>query len=479
MKVIFTLAILGALLSSSNAQSIIGSWGGNIEFGTRKIFFIMHLTKDRDKYQSTFDSPDQNSFDLKGGETVLLADSVTAKIPSMNAGYTGKWDGKDEMNGLFTQGNNKIPLVLKRMNEADIPKNPLAVVRPQTPKPPFNYTIEEVEYDNAEQSVHYAATLTKPTNKKDFPTVIIISGSGTQDRDGTLFDHKLYWVLADRLTKEGIAVLRVDDRGAGKSTVGPNPKSLTSADFSYDAETSLNYLLQRKDINSKNIGLIGHSEGGAIAPMVAARRREIAFLVLWGAPAIGGAETNTSQNMTQLRKARIDSLSTAAFGQLHKTILSHFTAANKDELKLGIDSSYAQWKRIQPEKVLKDLYATDSMIVGQNIHSMYNGLYDIAWMRYFINYNPVIDLKKVKCRVLAINGEKDTQVDAIPNLALIEKTLKENGNKKITTIKLPSLNHLLQTAVTGDVSEYAKIEETIAPIAIEIISNWINKTIKQ
>ncbi len=353
--------------------------------------------------------------------------------------------------------------------------NAQIIDRPQTPKPPFNYTIEEVEYDNVDQSVHYAATLTKPINKKNFPTVIIISGSGTQDRDGTLFGHKLYWVLADRLTKEGIAVLRVDDRGAGKSTVGPNPKSLTSADFSYDVETSLNYLLQRKDINSKNIGLIGHSEGGAIAPMVAARRKEIAFLVLWGAPAIGGAETNTSQNMTLLRKARIDSLSTAAFGQLHQTILSHFTAVNKDELKLKIDSSYAQWKRIQPEKVLKSLYASDSMILGQNIHSMYNGLYDIAWMRYFINYNPVTDLKKVKCRVLAINGEKDTQVEATTNLILIEKTLKENGNKKITAIKLPSLNHLLQTAVTGDVSEYAKIEETIAPSAMEIISNWINK----
>jgi pimeloyl-ACP methyl ester carboxylesterase len=347
--------------------------------------------------------------------------------------------------------------------------------RPQTPKPPFSYTIEEVEYNNADNSVHYGATLTIPANRKDFPTVIIISGSGTQDRNGTIFGHPLYWVLANQLTYNGIAVLRVDDRGAGKSTWGANPKSLTSADFSYDVETSLNYLLQRKDINPKNIGLIGHSEGGIIAPMVAARRKEIAFLVLWGAPAIGGAATNVSQNMIQLQKARIDSGSTAAFGQLHSAVLSHFTDANKELLKVSIDTTYAQWKRVQPDKVIKGLYCTDSLIVGQNIHKMYNSLYDMTWMRYFINYDPVIDLKQVKCRVLAINGEKDTQVEADANLALIEKTFQESHNKKATIKKLAGLNHLLQTAITGDFTEYQKIEETIDPAAMEIISSWINK----
>ncbi|TXT33762.1 MAG: hypothetical protein FD136_711 [Chitinophagaceae bacterium] len=347
--------------------------------------------------------------------------------------------------------------------------------RPQTPQPPFNYSIEEVEYDNADHSVHYGATLTIPKNKKNFPTIIIISGSGTQDRDGTLFGHKLYWVLADYLTNQGIAVLRVDDRGAGKSTKGPKPKELTSADFSYDVETSLNYLLSRKDINHKNIGLIGHSEGGAIAPMVAARRKEISFLVLWGAPAIGGAATNTSQNLFQLRKAKIDSTATVAFGVLHNQMLNQFTAPTKEQLNKQLDSVYLNWFRQQSPAVIKSLYATEKTIVGQGVQFMYDGLYDIPWMRYFINYNPIEDLKKITCRVLAINGEKDTQVEASSNLPLIEQTIKSSGNKKVIVQTLPNLNHLLQTANTGDVSEYQKIKETIAPSALELIANWINK----
>lgn len=347
--------------------------------------------------------------------------------------------------------------------------------RPQTPQPPFNYSIEEVEYENADHSVHYGATLTKPNNKKNFPTVIIISGSGTQDRDGTLFGHKLYWVLADYLTNQGIAVLRVDDRGAGKSTKGPKPKELTSADFSYDVETSLNYLLTRQDINHKNIGLIGHSEGGAIAPMVAARRKEISFLILWGAPAIGGAATNTSQNLFQLRKAKIDSTATIAFGALHTQMLNQFTAPTKEQLNKQLDSVYLNWFQQQSPTIIKSLYATEKSIVGSGVQFMYDGLYDIPWMRYFITYNPVEDLKKITCRVLAINGEKDTQVEAISNLPLIEKTIRSTGNKKVTVQTLPNLNHLLQTANSGDVSEYQKIKETIAPAALELMAKWINK----
>lgn len=347
--------------------------------------------------------------------------------------------------------------------------------RPQTPKPPFNYSVEEIEYDNSDQTVHYGATLTIPKNKTNFPTVIIISGSGAQDRDGTILGHKLYWVLANFLTNNGIAVLRVDDRGTGKSTIGPNPKELTSADFSYDVEASLNFLLKRKDINSKNIGLIGHSEGGLIAPMVAARREEISFLVLWGAPAIGGAATNTNQNLFLLRKAGIDSTATIAFGILHDQMLHQFTAADKVQLNKQLDSVYNNWFRQQNPSIIKSLYATEKTIVGQGVQYMYDGLYDIHWMRYFINYNPVDDLKKITCRVLAINGEKDTQVDAVSNLSLIEKTIKANGNKKVRIEKLPGLNHLLQTATTGDFSEYQKIKETISPIALALITNWINK----
>ncbi len=351
----------------------------------------------------------------------------------------------------------------------------LIAQKPQTPKEPFNYTIEEVEYDNGDKSLHYGATLTVPKNKKNFPTVIIISGSGSQDRNGTMLGHQPYWVLADYLSNHGIAVLRVDDRGTGKSTIGPNRSELTSASFSYDVETSLNYLQQRADINKNNIGLIGHSEGGIIAPMLAARRPDISFIVLWGAPIIGGIATNISQNIHALKQAKIDSAAAIAFGGLHQQVLSEFTAPDTALLHQKIREIYKSWMQQQDSATLKALYASEKFIIGQSINVMYDGLYNLKWMRYFINYNPSDDLKKVKCRVLAIIGEKDTQVDAESNLTLTEKVLRENGNKKILIKKMPSLNHLFQTATTGDFSEYAKIEETISPSAMKTIGDWINK----
>lgn len=346
-------------------------------------------------------------------------------------------------------------------------------IRPQTPKSPYNYDSEDVEYDNADKTVHYGATLTKPRGVKNFPTVIIITGSGQQDRDGTILGHKLYWVLADYLTNHGIAVLRVDDRGKGKSTLGNDPKQLTSQVFSTDVETSFNYLLSRNDLDKKKIGLIGHSEGGIIAPMVAARRKDISFVVLWGAAAVGGLEINTFQNEYALKKAKIDSAAVEAFAQLHKKILSRFATTTKEDLDNKVTAIFAEWKASQSKEILTNLYVAESGIVGQEIHKMYHSLYDLAWMRYFISYDPTTDLRKLTCPVLAINGMKDTQVDATTNLAVIKDALTKAGNKHFQIKALPSLNHLLQTADTGDLSEYEKIDETIAPSAMDIMVKWI------
>lgn len=357
--------------------------------------------------------------------------------------------------------------------QAEQASAPKERIRPQTPKPPYNYDSEDVEYDNADKTVHYGATLTKPRGVKSFPTVIIITGSGAQDRDGTILGHKLYWVLADYLTNHGIAVLRVDDRGKGKSTLGNDPKQLTSQVFSTDVETSFNYLLSRTDLDKKKIGLIGHSEGGIIAPMVAARRKDIAFVVLWGAASVGGLEINTQQNMYALKKAKIDSVAVEAFAQLHKKILSQFATVSKEELDNKVTSIFAEWKANQSKETLTGLYVAESGIVGQEIHKMYHSLYDLNWMRYFISYDPATDLRKVTCPVLAINGMKDTQVDATANLAVIKTALTEAGNKHFQVKALPSLNHLLQTADTGDAGEYEKIDETMAPAAMELIAKWI------
>jgi hypothetical protein len=291
MKKLLIGAITLLLVNKIMAQDIAGSWQGLIPAGGANLHLVFNIKKTSDTgYTTTFDSPDQKVFGVACSKTYKIKDSVIIEIAIINGSYKCSWDGKDAFTGVYRQGAAKIALDMKMITDAEkatLSKDPF---RPQTPKPPFNYMSDDVEYDNADKSLHYGATFTRPKGEGKYPAVIIISGSGTQDRDGTIFGHKLYWVLADYLTKNGIAVLRVDDRGAGKSSLGKNINAATSLDFSYDVEASLNYLETRSDVDKKHLGLIGHSEGGLIAPMVAARRKDVNFIVLWGAPAVGGSQ---------------------------------------------------------------------------------------------------------------------------------------------------------------------------------------------
>lgn len=454
------------------AQNINGSWLGAVALGSVNLHLGFNITKTGSSYSATFDSPDQKAFGIACNKTTIVKDSIFIEIAVIGGSFKGSWDGRDAINGFFKQGAKELALNLKRISAAEKAALTTDKVRPQTPKPPFSYVSEDVEYDNADKSVHYGATFTRPAVAGNFPAVIIVSGSGTQDRDGTLFGHKLYWVLADYLTKKGIAVLRVDDRGAGKSTLGTNLKNVTSLDFSYDVEASLNYLETRNDVNKKRIGLIGHSEGGIIAPMVAARRKDVDFIVLWGAPEIGGARINTEQNVYQLKKNGIDSTAVNAFASLNSQILSLFaSSASQETLDAQIAVVFDAWRKAQSQQTLQTLNAKDVPV--KDVCAQYNELYSMSWMRYFITYDPAKDLEKVKCPVLAINGEKDTQVDAKSNLNLIKEILTKNGNKDFEVKTLPGLNHLLQTAATGDLPEYEKIDETMSPAAMDIISSWI------
>jgi dienelactone hydrolase len=463
MKKLLISVITLCITSQLRAQDLTGGWQGTIPAGSKNLYLVFNINKTgTNTYSSTFDSPDQKAFGIPCSKIIIKKDSLFVEIANAGITYKGLWNGKTDITGTFRQSGRDLPLNLKLM------------LRPQTPKPPFDYVSEDVEYDNADKSVHYGATFTRPKGSGKYPAVIIITGSGTQDRDGTLFGHKLYAVLADFLTKNGIAVLRVDDRGAGKSTLGSDFKNITSKDFSYDVETSLNYLETRPDVNKKQLGLIGHSEGGIIAPMVAARRKDVSFIVMWGGPETGGAKLNTEQNAYVLKKLGIDSVAVNAFSNLHNQLLALFaSSANQEALDAQITPVFDAWKKTQDQKTLDALYVKGNSIVGQDVFSMYNGLYKIPWMRFFISYKPEDDLIKVKCQVLAINGGKDTQVDATSNLGLIKEILAKNGNTDVEIKALPGLNHLLQTAQTGDLSEYEKIEETMSPAAMKIISDWI------
>lgn len=461
--------------TAAKAQDIAGSWMGVIPVGAIKLHVVFNIKHASDTgYTATFDSPDQKAFGIPCGSAVLKKDSLSIGIAAISGGYNGLWNGKDSISGVYHQHGGKILLNLKRITEAEKTALANGPVRSQTPRPPYGYYSQDVEYDNADKSLHYGATFTRPNGSGKYPAVIIISGSGTQDRNGDMFGHKPYWVLADYLTKHGIAVLRVDDRGAGKSSPGKDIKDVTSLELSYDVEASLNYLENRPDVDKKHIGLIGHSEGGIIAPMVAARRMDVAFIVMWGAPEVGGAGINTEQNAYLLKKAGIDSAAIAAFKQVHLQILRLFASSPSEAaLDEKITPVFDAWKKEQPESVLKALYVHDDSMAGKNVTTMYNSLYDLPWMRFFISYQPEKDLGKVKCPVLAVIGQKDTQVEPGPNLDKIKEVLTESGNHDFEVKELPGLNHLLQTANTGDVSEYEKIPETMSPMAMQTICSWI------
>jgi len=454
------------------AQNLNGSWKGELPTGTgAKLGVIFNIKQTGNTYTCSFDVPDQKAFGIPCS-AVVNGDSLSIKVTAIGAAFKGALNNQS-ISGTYAQNNISFPLVLSRQ------------LRPQTPVPPYAYQSEDVEYDNADKSVHFGATLTRPKGNGKYPMVIIISGSGPQDRDGTLFGHQLYAVLADHLTKNGIAVLRVDDRGVGKTTKGADAVNVTSASFALDVEAGLNYLKTRSDIDTKHLGLIGHSEGGIIAPMVAARRKDVSFVILWGAPIVGGAIISTQQNADQLRQAfHLDTNPKGkealdAFTNLHSKELQLFsTVANVEELNTKALQIFNTWKAAQSPEVLKLLMVTDNGLVGQTVTGMYGGLYNQPWFRNFITYNPAADLAKVTCPVLAIGGAKDTQVNTKENLALINEVLTKNHNKSFKTVELPSLNHLLQTAQTGGLAEYEQIEETISSVALNLMSSWINARLK-
>jgi hypothetical protein len=456
------------------AQDITGSWVGSITVGGTNLHLVFNIKKTADtSYSSTFDSPDQKAFGIPCDKTFLKKDSLFVGIATIGGGYTGVWDEKDGISGTYKQGGGKIALALKRISEADKADLGKDLVRPQTPKPPFPYYSEDVEYDNANKSLHYGATFTRPNGDGKYPAVIIISGSGTQDRDGTMMKgHKPYWVLADYLSRNGIAVLRVDDRGAGKSSLGDSINNKTSLDFSYDVETSLNYLGTRTDVDKKHLGLIGHSEGGMIAPMVAARRKDVNFIVLWGGPVVGGATILAEQYANSLVQQGVDTGAVNSFEKVHLQILKMFaTSPDKKTFDTSAMKAFNTWEKAQPQKTLDALNVHGDMT--PKILKLYNSMYEAPWIHYFVSYDPEKDLSKVKCAVLAIIGEKDTQVNAAENLAATKRILTAAGNKNVEVKALPGLNHLLQTAGTGQVDEYSEIQETMSPMAMKIISDWI------
>lgn len=466
MKKLILTAITSILLLTSVAQDITGQWSGVLKIQAIQLRVVFNINKTETGYTATMDSPDQGANGIPI-TTVSFNDSIL-KLSIVNA--TIEYEGrlKDELTivGNFKQGGKSFPL---NLSKGAIEEKKL--VRPQEPTKPYPYYSEEVTFENKSANISLAGTLTLPKKDGIFPVVVLISGSGPQNRDEELMGHKPFLVLSDYLTRNGMAVLRYDDRGTAAST--GDFKMATSVDFSTDVEAAVAYLKTRKEINKKKIGLIGHSEGGVIAPMVAAQSKDIAFIVLLAGLGISGDE------LLLLQQQLIGKASGQSDQDLKVT-----EAINKGAFEIVKKSSNTEQLRIDLTNYLKEALKQDSSLSkleGVNKEELLKAQLDrltSPWMQYFLKYNPTTTLKKVKCPVFAINGSKDLQVPPKINLDAIKSALINGGNKNVTVKELPNLNHLFQESETGSPIEYTIIEQTFSPIALTEIGNWIKTQIK-
>jgi pimeloyl-ACP methyl ester carboxylesterase len=437
---------------AAKPSDIDGSWLGTLDMKVIRLRVIVHLSNTEDGPKATLDSPDQGMTGLPDTAVTRTGESITLRWKQIGGEFTGKFSAdRTSLEGAWTQAGNSTPLVLKRMKDgAEAERR-----RPQTPVKPYPYREEEVSCENKSAGIKLAATLTIPQGKGPFPAVVLITGSGPQDRDESLLGHKPFLILADYLTRRGIAVLRADDRGIGGSQ--GDFAAAATPDFVTDTEAGVAYLKTRSEIDPHQIGLIGHSEGGIVAPLVAVQNPDIAFIVLMAGPSVPLAQVLSAQLRLILEASGMRQADVDKKAEQQRTMLK-LVREHTDNAVL--------------EKKMKEEFAGAAPDEQMGVQAKMIGS---RWFRWLLDYDPGATLRKVRCPVLAINGEKDLQVPPKQNLPAISEALKEGGNPDYKVEELPGLNHLFQTARTGALSEYAEIEETMSPVALETVSDWIVK----
>ena len=454
----------GSAADKETAKGPIGSWQGPIKVGAFELRLVVNVTaKADDGLTATLDSPDQGAKGIAIDEITVKDKEVKLELKKLKASFAGKLsdDGK-ELTGAWTQGGADFPLTLKRLDKAP------DYARPQDPKKPYPYVVEEVSFEVKAAGVKLAGTLTLPKGKGPFPAAILIAGSGAHDRDELILGHRPFLVLADHLTRKGIAVLRCDDRGVGGST--GDKMAVTDEDLADDALAAVAFLKGRSDISPKKIGLIGHSEGGTIAPIAAAKSDDVAYIVLLAGPGLNGEELLYRQGELIARAMKADDKAVAAERAMQGKI---FTILKKEKDDKAAREQFEVMLREETAKLGADEKKEAEKMKAAAETQMKMVLN--PWFRFLLTYDPAPTLRRVKCPVLALNGERDLQVPAKADLEVIEKALMEGGNKDATVKEMPKLNHLFQTCETGAPSEYGRIDETFAPAAIEEISGWIVK----
>ena len=458
-----TILIVLLVSVSMFSQDISGDWSGKTKRGNKELTFVFNLKLENNKYSSTMAVPTFRIDGIKPKATTFIDGKLIIDGSNVGMNYEGIYNKEtQQFEGTYKEGGIVLSLNLKRgtVKIADSK-------RPQEPTKPYPYYEEEVVFKNTEANISLAGTLTLPSKKGKFPVVILISGSGAQDRDESFMGHKPFLVLADHLTRQGIGVLRFDDRGFGKSTGDFN--AATTEDFSKDVLSAVKYLKTRNDINSKEIGLVGHSEGGIIAPLVANKTKDVSFIVLLASTGISGTELSVMQSKTFRGFPVKDEV--AYEKGTRKAIAIVTSNKSDDEIKKELTAHYNAF--IRP--ILTSLGAPEKNInafIGNQLKTSLK-----PWSKYFLQYNPADEFEKLQIPVLSLNGSKDTQVDAKINQEGIRNALIKGKNKDYKIIELENLNHFFQECETGKMNEYRKIEQTFSPKALKEVSSWILKRV--
>lgn len=457
-------------------KMFIGNWEGALEIPGVQLRLRFTIREDSSRgLVATLASLDQGARDLPIDSVIVDGTRIRLVLPQISGSYEAELAMMNlQLQGEWEQMGRSMPLTVLRAEEPEAPK------RPQTPEPPFPYRAEDVMIENTGAGVTLAGTLTMPSSGRVPAAVVLVSGSGPQDRDSEIMQHRPFLVLADYLTRQGIAVLRYDDRGVGKST--GSSSDATTEDLARDAHAAVSFLAANAELANASIGIVGHSEGGIIAPMVAVQSEDVDFIILMGAPGLPGDQI-LIQQQEGVMKASMKMFSHAMqeqgmdeeqiqgmvdaqveqsmtmFANLYRVVKS---PADSTEAAVKLREILSESLRGAPNRD-----EMDTMIDAQ-ISAMLT-----RWTRFYVSYDPRTVLTRVTTPALAIGGEKDTQVFSADNLPVIEEALREAGNQDVTISELEGLNHLFQTADTGEVKEWATIEETFAPSALELIGQWI------
>ncbi|HEV7587679.1 MAG TPA: alpha/beta fold hydrolase [Longimicrobium sp.] len=457
------LPLMAGLMPHSGAaqqtQRFVGDWQGPLRVSGLVLRLGFSFTADSaGGLAGTLTSIDQGGVKLPVTVTVH-GDSIRAESAPARAAFTGRLVAADSIDGAWSQGGQSFPLGLKRVAAVTVAR------RPQEPKPPFPYREDTVSFASA-PGVRLAGTLTLPQGTGPFPAVVLVTGSGPQNRDEEILGHRPFAVLADHLARRGIAVLRYDDRGIARST--GNFADATSADFAEDALAAVRYLGTRREVAPRKIGIAGHSEGGVIAPMVAVRSPEVAFLVLLAGTGLPGDSILKMQGRLLGRAAGLSPEMIERSARAQRRMYAAVTE--------GGDSAAvrARLRQIGAE-MLAELTEEQRRAAQVTPAAMEANILQVSspWFRYFLAYDPRPTLRRVRVPVLALNGSLDLQVPPKEDLAAISAALRAGGNRDVRTIELPGLNHLFQTATTGSPTEYALIEETMSPALLNAVSAWI------